>query len=161
MEWLSNILTSGNGIPTMIFALIIVGVIVLGIKKGWFSFSGKGLKIGNDDLERTIIRTQIEWAEADTMNMLRSLTEVPDMDIFKAKYTIERVLDELVKIIVLNHITLEPTYIKLKQDKVWSVVSTINPEPKWDNLESLVKERVENAIKSLYNIRKYYKDNNK
>ena len=92
--------------------------------------------------------------------MLRELTknlpEGVEMDEYKAKYTIERVLDCLVQIAVFNHITLEPTYIKLKQDLIWSVVSEVNPEPTWDSLEPIVKDRVEAAIRTLYEIRMYY-----
>ena len=41
----------------------------------------------------------------------------------------------------------------LKQELIWSIVSNINPEPIWNNLESMVKERVANAIKVLSEIR--------
>ena len=77
-------------------------------------------------------------------------------NIYKACYTVEKVLDELVKIVIFNHITLEPQYIKLKQDLIWSTVSKINPEPVWDKLEPIIRERVENAIRNLYEIRHYY-----
>ena len=59
----------------------------------------------------------------------------------------------MIKIVVLNHITTDSTYIMLKQELIWSIVSNINPEPIWNNLESMVKERVSNAIKVLYEIR--------
>lgn len=132
------------------------------VKKRLISFKGKGLKVGvSNEEELSIVRTQTQWAEADCNNMLRELiNKLPEgttIDLYKARYTIEKVLDELVKIIVFNHITLEPTYIKLKQDLIWSVVSNINPEPLWNNLESIVKERVEVAIRTLYEIRQYYK----
>ena len=93
-------------------------------------------------------------------DMLRELTktlpECAGMNEYKAKYTVERVLDCLVQIVIFNHITLEPQYIKLKQDLVWSVVSEVNPEPMWDKLEPIVKDRVAVAIKNLYEIRTYY-----
>lgn len=140
-------------------ALIILFAIL--VKKGLISFKGKGLKVGvSNEEELAIVRTQIQWCESDCKDMLRELIkklpEDSEMDVYKAKYTIERVLDCLVQIIIFNHISLEPTYIKLKQDLIWSVVSEINPEPVWDELEPSIRERVENAIRNLYEIRQYY-----
>ena len=140
-------------------ALIILFAVLA--KKGLISFKGHGLNVGtSNEEELAIVRTQIQWCEADCNNMLRELTknlpEGTSMNENKAKYTIEMVLDELVKIVIFNHITLEPTYIKLKQDLIWSVVSNINLEPLWNNLEDIVKARVEVAIRTLYEIRQYY-----
>ena len=158
---LQEILTSDNFWKTVIGIGALVVLLAILTKKGLISFKGKGLKIGHsDEEERTIIRTQIQWCEADVESMLREIVnnsmEEGD-NIYKACYTVEKVLDELVKIIIFNHITLEPSYIRLKQDLVWSVVSKINPEPVWDKLEPIIRERVENAIRTLYEIRQYYK----
>lgn len=160
-EAIQGILTSDNfwksvvGIGTLVILLAILA------KKGLISFKGKGLKVGvSNEEELAIVRTQIQWCESDCKDMLRELIkklpEDSEMDVYKAKYTIERVLDCLVQIIIFNHISLEPTYIKLKQDLIWSVVSEINPEPVWDELEPPIRERVENAIRNLYEIRQYY-----
>ena len=158
---LQEILTSNNFWKTVIGIGALVILFAILAKKGLISFKGKGLKIGHsDEEERTIIRTQIQWCEADVESMLREIVnnsmEEGD-NIYKACYTVEKVLDELVKIIIFNHITLEPSYIRLKQDLVWSVVSKINPEPAWDKLEPIIRDRVENAIRTLYEIRQYYK----
>ena len=160
-EAIQEVLTSDNFLKSVIGIGALVILFAVLAKKGLISFKGKGLKIGHsDEEERTIIRTQVQWCEADCKDMLRELTkglpEGVEMNEYKAKYTIERVLDCLVQIVVFNHITLEPTYIKLKQDLIWSVVSEVNPEPTWDSLEPIVKNRVEVAIRNLYEIRQYY-----
>ena len=157
---IQNILTDGNFLKSVVGIGMLLALLALLAKKGIISFKGKGLKVGHsDEEERTIIRTQIQWCEADVESMLREIVnnsmEAND-NIYKACYTVEKVLDELVKIVIFNHITLEPSYIRLKQDLIWSTVSKINPEPVWDNLEPLVRERVEKAIKNLYDIRQYY-----
>lgn len=158
---LQEILTSNNFWKTVIGIVALVILFAVLVKKGLLSFKGHGLKVGvSNEEELAIVRTQIQWAEADCNNMLRELTkklpEGTEMNEYKAKYTIEKVLDELVKIIIFNHISLEPTYVKLKQDLIWSVVSSINPEPLWNQLENMVKEKVEVAIRTLYEIRMYY-----
>lgn len=159
---LQGILTSDNFWKTVVGIGALIILLAILAKKGLISFKGKGLKVGHsDEEERTIIRTQIQWCEADVETMLREIinkfSKSNNINEYKAKYTVEKVLDELVKIVIFNHITLEPQYIRLKQDLVWSVVSKINPEPVWNGLENIVRERVEVAIRNLYEIRQYYK----
>ena len=159
-EAILGIFTSGNFLQIVLGIAVLVILFSVLVKKGLISFKGKGLKVGHsDEEERAIIRTQIQWCEADVESMLREIVnnsfEV-NGNIYKACYTAEKVLDELVKIVIFNHITLEPQYIKLKQDLIWSTVSKINPEPVWDKLEPIIRERVENAIRNLYEIRQFY-----
>lgn len=159
-EAILGIFTSGNFLQVVLGIAALVILLSFLVKKGLISFKGKGLKVGHsDEEERTIIRTQIQWCEADVESMLREIVnnsmEAND-NIYKACYTVEKVLDELVKIVIFNHISLEPQYIKLKQDLIWSTVSKINPEPVWDKLEPIIRDRVENAIRTLYEIRQYY-----
>lgn len=157
-EAIQGILTSGKAVLGIGVLIILFAVLV---KKGLISFKGHGLKVGiSNEEELAIVRTQIQWCESDCKDMLRELTKnIPEcngMNEYKAKYTIERVLDCLVQIVIFNHVTLEPTYVKMKQDLIWSVVSEVNPEPVWDKLETIVKDRVAAAIKNLYEIRQYY-----
>lgn len=160
-EAIQGVLTSDNFWKSVIGIGSLVILFAVLAKKGLISFKGHGFRIGHsDEEERTIIRTQVQWCEADCKDMLRELTKsLPEgtkMNEYKARYTIEKVLDCLVQIVIFNHITLEPAYIKLKQDLIWSVVSEVNPEPIWDKLEPIVKDRVEVAIRNLYEIRQYY-----
>lgn len=157
-EAIQGILTSGKAVLGIGVLIILFAVLV---KKGLISFKGHGLKVGiSNEEELAIVRTQIQWCESDCKDMLRELIKnIPEcngMNEYKAKYTIERVLDCLVQIVIFNHVTLEPTYVKMKQDLIWSVVSEVNPEPVWDKLETIVKDRVASAIKNLYEIRQYY-----
>lgn len=157
---LQEILTSNNFWKTVIGIVALVILFAVLVKKGLISFKGHGLKVGvSNEEELAIVRTQIQWATADCETMLREITNKfseTNMDVYKAKYTIEKVLDELTGIVIFNHISLEPQYIKLKQDLIWSTVSQINPEPEWNQLEDIVKGRVEVAIRTLYEIRQYY-----
>lgn len=157
-EAIQSILTSGKAVLGIGILVILFAILA---KKGLISFKGHGLKVGvSNEEELAIVRTQIQWCESDCKDMLRELTknipECAEMNEYKAKYTIERVLDCLVQIVIFNHVTLEPTYVKMKQDLIWSVVSEVNPEPAWDKLEPIIRDRVAVAIKNLYEIRQYY-----
>ena len=154
------ILTSDNFWKAVVGIGALVILFAILAKKGIISFKGHGLKVGvSNEEELAIVRTQIQWCEADCETMLREIINrfpETEMNGYKARYTVERVLDELVKIVIFNHICLEPQYVKLKQDLIWSVVALINPEPIWNKLEPIVRERVEVAIRTLYEIRQYY-----
>ena len=155
-------LASDNFLKAVLGIAALVVLFSVLVKKRLISFKGKGLKVGvSNEEELAIVRTQIQWCESDCESMLRDISNrfyetETEMNEYKARYTVEKVLDELIKIVIFNHICLEPQYVKLKQDLVWSVVSSINPEPVWNNLEPIVKERVEVAIRTLYEIRMYY-----
>lgn len=157
---LFTFLASDNFLKAVLGIAALVVLFSVLVKKRLISFKGKGLKVGvSNEEELAIVRTQIQWCESDCEAMLREISNrfsETEMNEYKARYTVEKVLDELVKIVIFNHICLEPQYVKLKQDLIWSVVSSINPEPVWDNLESIIKERVEVAIRTLYEIRMYY-----
>lgn len=157
---LFTFLASDNFLKAVLGIAALVVLFSVLVKKRLISFKGKGLKVGvSNEEELAIVRTQIQWCESDCEAMLREISNrfsETEMNEYKARYTVEKVLDELVKIVIFNHICLEPQYVKLKQDLIWSVVSSINPEPVWDNIESIIKERVEVAIRTLYEIRMYY-----
>lgn len=157
---LFTFLASDNFLKAVLGIAALVVLLSVLVKKRLISFKGKGLKVGaSNEEELAIVRTQIQWCESDCEAMLREVSNrfsETEMNEYKARYTVEKVLDELIKIVIFNHITLEPQYIKLKQDLIWSVVSEVNPEPIWNNLEPIVKERVEVAIRTLYEIRMYY-----
>lgn len=157
---IQEVLTSDNFWKSVIGIGALVILLAILVKKGLISFKGKGLKVGiSNEEELAIVRTQIQWCESDCEAMLREISNrfsETEMNEYKARYTVEKVLDELVKIVIFNHISREPVYVGMKQDLIWSVVSSINPEPEWNCLEPVVKERVEVAIRTLYEIRMYY-----
>ena len=74
---IQGILTDGNFLKSVIGIGALVVLLAFLAKKGIISFKGKGLKIGHsDEEERTIIRTQIQWCEADCKDMLRELVSL-------------------------------------------------------------------------------------
>ena len=162
-EALQKTLTSDNFLKAVLGISALLTLLAILVKLKVVSFKGKGLVVGQrtNEEELNIIRAQIGACESHSSALRRDIerrfenNEV--FDKYRLKYTIERVLDELVRISVLNHITLDPIYIKSKQDSIWSVVSNINPFAEWDDLEDLVRSRVELAIRSLHEIRLHYR----
>lgn len=160
-EAIQNILISKNGI--LIIALVSV-IILLAVrlgKHGLLKIHTAHLSIGDDELERTIIREQIDWAHTYLRGLVSKIQQVtPDLlyDGYFTKYILEIVFDEMVKWITFNHIEVTETYIKIKQDKICSLVYAFNvrPEFRTKEFQERMKRWVEEVIEHLVEIRKIY-----
>lgn len=159
-EMANNLILSKGFIPTLIFVLVLVVFAIIGIKQGWFRFRGKGITIGDDERERTIIRQQIEYSESACNALIRTLPiKEQDLDIYRTKYIIEKVFDELVKTISFNHISNDESYVSVKQEVIYNMVlsSTEKDFFKTDDFKNYVFKWVKDIIKRLVNIREINK----
>lgn len=154
MEWLSNILTSNNAIPVMVFALVVIIIGLVMVKKGTLSFNGKGVKIGAADNERAIIRAQFEFIQAYLMQFSQSFPK--DLDEYRLKYVMARIERELIKMITFNHISDNIEYIRMKQDVIYGEIlrRTDSPYFRSDGFKEACNKGVEDIIKRLLQIRK-------
>lgn len=119
---LNNLLMSKAFIPTIIFLTLFIVILVVGVKQGWFKFKGKGITIGDDERERTIIRQQIEYSEVVCNALINTFPKDLNLDYYRTKYIIEKVFDELVKTISFNHISNDEAYVSVKQEVIYNVV---------------------------------------
>ncbi len=61
-EAVKEVLTSPNAWMFLLFVIFVLFVLNRMAKSGLLSFKGKGLRVGSDETERTIIREQSKWA---------------------------------------------------------------------------------------------------
>ena len=85
----------------------------------------KGIKLGQSELERTIIRQQSEWAKLYCDSMEPRLPHPEGYDIWKSKYILECVYDEILTWITYNHITTNDSYIEIKQNKLIFLITSL------------------------------------
>lgn len=159
MSW-SDVVDSFIKSPVaMSLFLVLVAMVIVGVKKGWFKFKGKGLVIGTDEEERKIIRNQIEYADVACHALIKQLPSDLDLDPYRTKYVIEKVYDEIVKIISFNHITVEDEYIALKQDVIYNVVLSETEKDYFrsEEFKNFLADWTKNILKRLYKIRKIHK----
>ena len=157
-EAIQNILTSDNfwKIIAGIGALVILFAIL--VKKGLISFKGKGLKVGNSDTERTIIRNQIMFVKTEISDFYNRIPDFEGRDEWRLKYIMEKCLDVLVDAVSLNHLTLEPVYVNLKCRAVWDEVlqNSDNTNILTDDFKKVVYDETKHIIEKLIEIREYY-----
>ena len=157
-EAIQNILTSDNFWKTIIGIGSLVILFAILVKKGLISFKGKGLKVGNSDTERTIIRNQIMFVKTEISDFYNRIPDFEGRDEWRLKYIMEKCLDVIVDAVSLNHLTLEPVYVNLKCRAVWDEVlqNSDNTNILTDDFKKVVYDETKHIIEKLIEIREYY-----
>lgn len=168
MDWLSNILTSKNGLFVLGAVLLIMFFIWRGVRNGTIKFKGHGLSVGFNeisDLERSIVREQCEFTHTyinGLLSKINSMTPELKYNGYFTRWILEIIYDEFVKWINFNHITTDSGYIHAKQIKIISMVYGIDglqPIFKEPEFKKRMENWVEEVIIEIVNIRKIYIEN--
>ena len=157
-ESIQGILTSDNFWKTVVGIGALVILFAVLVKKGLVSFKGKGLKVGNSDIERTIIRNQIMFVKTEISDFYNKVPNFEGRDDWRLRYIMEKCLDVLVDAVSLNHLTLEPVYVDLKCRAVWDEVlqNAGNASILTDDFKKVVYDETKHIIEKLIDIREYY-----
>ena len=158
MEWLASVLNNPNSWKSFIFFFITFIMLIILVKKGIISFKGKGLTVGNNETERTIIRNQIMFVNTEISDFYSKIPFFDGRDEWRLKFIMEKCLDVFVDAISLNHITLEPMYVELKCRAVWDEVlqNSDNPNILSDDFKKTIYDETKKIIEKLIDIREYY-----
>ena len=167
MEWLASVLTSSNAVPIIIIIVLLVIIIAILAKKGIVSFKGKGLTVGNGnderDIERTIIRSQIQYVKSAVSDFYDDIPDFPNRDEWRLKYICERIISVFTNIISFNHISREKIYTEMKQSEIWAVIinNTASEIMTSDEFKNVVYTKTAEILDKLISIREYYKKEDK
>ena len=168
MDWLAKIFESGNTVAIVIVAVILVLIIAFLAKKGIVSFNGFGLKIDNGEndereIERAIIRSQMMFVRTEISDFYNKIPQWEGRDDYRLKYIMEKCQDIFYEAIAINHITIEPVYIELKQKAVWTEVvqNADNPNIVNEDFKKVVYEETKRILSKLIDIRDYHKKEKK
>lgn len=99
----------------------IIAIIFYCIRKGLFSFKGKGVQIGLTEADtRNLIQAQLDYANAKCEGMISKLPK--DLDQYRTKYIIARVEDVIERAIIFNNMVDDEPYIRAKQELVYQTI---------------------------------------
>ena len=167
MEWLASVLNNPNSWKSFIFFFITLIILIILVKKGIISFKGKGLTVGNGnderDIERTIIRSQIQYVKSAVSDFYDDIPDFPNRDEWRLKYICERIVSVFTDIISFNHISKEKIYTEMKQASIWAVIinNTAADIMTSDEFKDVVYAKTEEILDKLISIREYYKKEDK
>ena len=157
-DFIKAVSTSVYIIPVLIFTLIVLLTVILLIKKGLISVNTKAVRVGTSESERAIIRQQIEWVHLHCDSLEKSLPHPQNYDIWRGKYILERMYDEIVDWITFNHICTSEGYISIKQERIWATIQSLVRKNEFSSPEfkEFIYNDTEYIIRRLVHIRQVY-----
>ena len=157
-DFIKAVSTSVYIIPVLVFTLIVLLTVILLIKKGLISVNTKAVRVGTSESERAIIRQQIEWVHLHCDSLEKSLPHPQNYDIWRGKYILERMYDEIVDWITFNHICTSEGYISIKQERIWATIQSLVRKEEFSSPEfkEFIYNDTEYIIRRLVHIRQGY-----
>lgn len=160
MKWekLAEVLLSPNAVFILVFLFVCVLVLAVLGKKGILSFDIKGVKLNSREMERTIIRQQSEWAKLYCDGMESKIPHPEGYNIWRSRYILECVYDEIMTWITYNHITRNESYVEIKQNKLIFLINSLTEKPEYhsEDFNATIKKETKFIIEKLVQIRELY-----
>lgn len=147
-ETIKDVLTSGNAWFILIFLVVVIVMgLILG-RIGLVKVNTKHVQIGNEQMQRELVRRQVETAYTFVMSLEgKIITEGSMYDRYLTKYILERVYDKVIEWIIFNHITTNQLYVQDKQDNIENLVYTMVVDDDFKTPE--FKRRMDNWVREL------------
>lgn len=157
-SWLAGMFN--NPVADAILIIGIIGIVtVLAVfgKKGLLSVNIKGVSIGNGELERTIVRNQIDYCKSAVDAFVNSLPETEENK-WRRRYIGELIFDVFVECISYNHINKSNFYIDNKTEKIWATIIKYSNEDEYRTQEfrNHISNKSREVFERLVDIRDYY-----
>lgn len=158
-ETIREFIGSPNATVILCFLLMFILISVILTKTGLLQIHTSSVQIGAADRERNIIRQQLDWIRLHLQGMEAGLQKPENYNEYLGKYIIERCYDEYVDWITFNHISKSEAYIKIKQEKLVSLVMSLvsKDEFRTEDFKNSIRNDVDVSIKALIQIREVYK----
>lgn len=138
MESVEKILVSANGVTILLLVFIGIAIFMLLGKAGYFSFKGKAVTIGRTENEvRSILLKQkefvLQYCSYLTQNIISDMAKVNvEVSYVDTDYVVEKVVDEWLGWLFVNHITDDQAYIDLKTQQtkliMLKAIGKVNPD---------------------------------
>lgn len=157
---IARVLTNSNALLVLIFAMIFASILIVLAATGMVRIDTGAFQMGADHRERDIIRQQIEWSHSYVMGLeSRIKVDKSDFGGYKTKYILELCANEIVNWISFNHINPDSAYVSIKQEKMKSIIRSMDVDPVFTSkeFERQIDKWVEEIINKLVEIRKVYK----
>lgn len=138
MGSIEKILVSANGVTILLLVFIGIAIFMLLGKAGYFSFKGKRVTIGRTENEvRSILLKQkefvLQYCSYLTQNIIFDLAKVNiEVTYVNTDYVVEKVVDEWLGWLFVNHVSNDQAYIELKTQQtkliMLKAVGKVNPD---------------------------------
>ena len=143
-----------SGLPVLVTVVVIILILMFAVKKGWVSFRGHGLEVG-ESKDRNLIRNQFEYVDAICNAKFVKLHE-HIKDEFLCKHIIDKVIDLFQLWVVVNNMSDDENYVRAKQALVYSAIlkRTDCPWVAGEDFKACCNKFVENLIRDLVRMKR-------
>lgn len=159
-ETIKEVLLSANAWLILIFIAFMTFVVIQMSKSGLLSIKAKGLRLGSDEKELTVVRNQSQWSYLYIMSLKGKLIDENSDEKTRliCEVVLEKVYDKIIDWITYNHINSSISYIQIKQSEIKCLVYSqdIEEQFKTPEFEERMNAWVKEAILKLIDIRKEY-----
>lgn len=159
-ETIKEVLLSANAWLILIFIAFMTFVVIQMSKSGLLSIKAKGLRLGSDEKELTVVRNQSQWSYLYIMSLKGKLIDENSDEKARliCEVVLEKVYDKIIDWITYNHINSSISYIQIKQSEIKCLVYSqdIEEQFKTPEFEERMNAWVKEAILKLIDIRKEY-----
>lgn len=156
-EEIGNAIVSENGFSLVILSILVLLSVFAGLKHGRFKLKTDRFTIEGEarDKERLLMKTQKDFVKTTCKGFERRIPRFDGYDPKLGELVVEKVFDEIVDWIMINHIRDDDEYITLKQEIIWDIVSAeiVADELKTDKFKKQCYTCIEHIIKRLVQIR--------
>ena len=159
-ETIKEVLLSANAWLILIFIAFMTFVVIQMSKSGLLSIKAKGLRLGSDEKELTVVRNQSQWSYLYIMSLKGKLIDENSDEKSRliCEVVLEKVYDKIIDWITYNHINSSNSYIQIKQSEIKCLVYSQDIEERFKTpeFEERMNAWVREAILKLIDIRKEY-----
>ena len=157
LEEIGKAIASDSGISLVFLSFLVFISVMIGLKRGRFKLKTDRFTIEGEarDKERLLMKTQKDFVKTTCTGFEKRIPRFEGYDPKLGELVVEKVFDEIVDWIMINHIRDDDEYISLKQEIIWDIVSTeiIADELRNDKFKKQVYTCIEHIIKRLVQIR--------
>lgn len=168
MEAVASVINSSNFLYAAVTICVLVILLAVLGKRGFFAYQGKGLKIGRSDNDaRILIMQQVDYVESfltekrhELMNELMQYQV--DFSPVNLSYTFEKIYDKILYWLLVNNIRTDRTYVQSKASEARRIMYAtlselksplINNEQFTGLMDRVTGEYVEELLKGLVQIK--------
>ena len=154
-ETIRAVLTSSNAASILLFLVFLAILVAILIRTGLLTINTGIVQFGVADRERNILRQQMEWIRLHLIGFEASMEKPKGYNVYLGKYIVEKIYDQYVDWLTLNHLSKSECYIKMKQDAIVNIVRelVVKEEYKTKEFEDFIREDTKESILALLEIR--------
>lgn len=157
LEEIGKVISSDSGISLVLLSFLVFISVMIGLKRGRFKLKTDRFTIEGEarDKERLLMKKQTDFVKTTCIGFEKRIPRFEGYDPKLGELVVEKVFDEIVDWIMINHIEDSEDYISIKQDIVWDIVSSeiTADQLKTDKFKKQVYTCIEQIIKRLVQIR--------